>query len=39
MLKSIRAGNDAGNKERREKGWPELTITRLARQSQLISFL
>jgi uncharacterized membrane-anchored protein len=27
MLKSIRAGNDAGNKERREKGWPELTIT------------
>jgi len=27
MLKSIRAANDAGNEQRREKGWPELAIT------------
>ena len=26
MLKSIRAGNDAGNIARRKKGWPEMTI-------------
>jgi uncharacterized membrane-anchored protein len=27
MLKSIRAGTEAGNVERRKKGWPEMTIT------------
>jgi uncharacterized membrane-anchored protein len=27
MLKSIRAGTEASNVERRKKGWPEMTIT------------